>query len=161
MNVPSRDCAGAGNQRSRCLGQGGRPRSEKAWSGKSSERRDAQCGAQTLRDALRSQEMSRWQEVWAGDAQVRSGNEGPTCLRTKKKKQTIKQKQYCNKFNKSFNKWSTSKNPKNKKMIPLDINHSQGFKSHTYCTYLEWLTLRVWWLNRYSASVRLTLHFIF
>ena len=46
-------------------------------------------------------------------------------------------------------------------MIPLDINHSQAFKSHTYCTYLEWLTFRVWWLNRYSASVRLTFTFYF
>ena len=31
------------------------------------------------------------------------------------KNQNIKQKQYCNKFNKDFKKWSTSKNKKNKK----------------------------------------------
>ena len=33
------------------MGRGGRPRREKGWLGKSSERRDSQCGAKTLRDA--------------------------------------------------------------------------------------------------------------
>ena len=35
----------------------------------------------------------------------------PTCLSAKK--QNIKQKQYCNKFNKDLKKWSTSKKKKN------------------------------------------------
>lgn len=53
MNVPSRGCAGRG-PRGAAEGARGQAMEGEGVVGKSSERRDAKCGAESLRDALRS-----------------------------------------------------------------------------------------------------------
>ena len=61
----------------------------------------------------------------------------PKSQNIKKKK---KQKQYCNKFNKNFKKWSTSKNKKLKRTISVSQSTNECLSvSQSIRTALSWL----------------------